>query len=579
MPQYLRPSCTAIPRRGALGAAVRSCRVAIIVVGLFTAVINLLALSGSIFMLEVYNRVLPSRSLPTLAGLCVLIFLLLGCQGLLDLIRARLLLRVGSYLHERAGEQAFRCLIALPVKMGPAGLTMQPVKDLDNVRSFLASPGPPALFDLPWIPIYLGLLFAFHSYLGLVALAGALLVVSCTLLTEVLSRRALRVVSVGTHEKEGMVEIGRRQGETILALGMTERMAQRWHLLDLHVARQHRTASDIALGFGAVSRMLRFMIQSAVLAVGAILVIEQQASAGLMVASSILAARALAPIDVAIAHWRGFLSARRSWRRLSSALIAVPDGPQLLALPAPKGRISVEHVTVIPPGGQSPVLYDVSFDLKAGDGLAVVGASASGKSSLARALVGIFRPTKGAVRLDGARLDQWSTGDLGAHIGYLAQHVELFPGTIAENICRFEPAALGDDILTAARAADVHDLITSLPLGYQTRVGPGSTALSAGQQQRVGLARALYRDPFFVVLDEPNSSLDVAGEAALSLAIRRIRDRGGIVVVVSHRQAALMAVSHILIMCDGRVQRLGLCDEILRPQARVAAVRTTGARA
>ena len=557
----------------------RACWLAIIVVGLFTVAINVLALSGSIFMLEVYNRVLPSRSLPTLAGLCMLIFLLLGCQGLLDLIRARLLLRIGSHLHERAGEQAFRCLVALPIKIGPAGFALQPVKDLDNLRSFLSGQGPAALFDLPWVPIYLGLLFMFHSYLGMVALTGGLLVVSFTLLTEVLSRRPLRIASAGTHEKDSFAELGRRNGETILALGMNERMAQRWHMLDQQVARQHRKASEIALGFSAASRMLRFMIQSAVLAVGAILVIEQQATGGLMVASAILAARALAPIDVAIAHWRGFLSARQSWRRLSSALAAIPDGPALLALPAPKGRLRVEHITVVPPGRQTPVLHDVGFDLRAGDGLAVVGPSASGKSSLVRALVGIWPATKGTVSLDGARLDQWSMEDLGVHVGYLAQHVELFHGTIAENICRFDPAVRAEDILKAAQAADVHDLITSLPDGYQTRVGPCSTALSIGQQQRIALARALYRDPFFIVLDEPNSSLDMAGESALSRAIRGIRERGGIVVVVSHRQTALMAVSHILVMSEGRVQRFGSRDEVFRPQPRVVSAQATGARA
>ena len=581
MSQYLRSSAAlSSNHRGALSTAVRACRWAIIGVGVFTAVINVLALSGSVFMLEVYNRVLPSRSLPTLAGLCILIFMLLGCQGLLDLIRARLLVRIGSYLHERTCEQVFRCLVVLPVKTGPVGLAARPVKDLDSIRSFLSGQGPAALFDLPWIPFYLGLLFMFHTCLGMVALVGGIFVVSFTLLTEVLSRRPLGAASGAAHERDNFAELSRRNAETILALGMNERMAYRWSLMDHQVSSHHRKASDIALGFSAASRMLRLMIQSAVLAVGAILVIQQQATGGLIVASAILAARALAPIDVAIAHWRGFVSARQSWRRLSVALSAFPDSADLLALPAPKERLSLAHITVVPPGRQMPVLYDVSFELRAGDALGVVGPSASGKSSLARALVGIWGAVEGTVTLDGARFDQWTAENLGAHIGYLAQHVELFCGTIADNICRFEPAAKAEDILKAAEAANVHDLITALPDGYQTRVGPGTAALSAGQQQRIALARALYREPFLIVLDEPNSSLDTAGEAALSQAIRGVRERGGIVVVISHRQSALMAVSHLLVMCGGRVQRFGVRDEVLRPQPRiVVAAQAAGARA
>jgi PrtD family type I secretion system ABC transporter len=571
MPEYFRSSTfhSPSPRRGELGSALRACRWAIIAVGVFTAFINVLALSGSIFMLEVYNRVLPSRSLPTLAVLCVFIVLLLGCQGLLDLIRARLLVRIGTYLHERTCERAFRCLVTLPVKFGPAGLKMRPIGDLDSVRSFLSGPGPAALFDLPWIPVYLALLFIFHAYLGMVALAGALMVVSLTLLTEALSRGPLGRALGAAQDRDNLAELSRRNGETIVALGMNGHIAQRWRSIDQQMCGLQSRASDIALGLGAVARTLRHIIQSAMLAVGAVLVIQQQATGGLIVAGAILAARALAPIDVAIAHWRGFIGARQSWRRLSAAFAIVPNCPEMLALPAPKGRLSVEQITVIPPGGQAPVLHEVSFALRAGDAIGVVGSSASGKSSLARAVVGVWAPVKGAVRLDGARLDQWTPEDLGVHVGYLAQHVELLPGTIAENICRFDPAPCTEQILKAAEAADVHDLIISFPEGYQTRIGPGTATLSQGQQQRLALARALYREPFLVVLDEPNASLDTEGEAALSRAIGGVRERGGVVVVISHRQSALMAVSHILMLRNGQVQGFGLRDEVLRQKPRV----------
>lgn len=574
MSQYVLSSASlgTSPRPGALKAALRACQLGVIAVGAFTAVINILALSGSIFMLEVYNRVLPSRSLPTLAVLCALILLLLVCQGALDLIRTRLLVRMGTYLHEQICGQAFRCMVVLPVKTGPAGLRAQPVRDLDSVRSFLSGPGPGALFDLPWIPFYLTMLFMFHAYLGLVALIGAILVVLLTILTEAFSRCPLSMASGRAQERDSFAELSRRNGETIVALGMGERMAQRWRLIDHQVSSNQRRASDITQGFAAISRTLRLITQSAMLAVGAILVIQQQATGGLIVASAILAARALAPIDVAITHWRGFVSARQSWRRLSAALGAVPDQPELLALAAPKGRLSVEQITVVPPGGLMPVLHDVCFELRAGDALGVVGPSASGKSSLARALVGVWGAAKGIVRLDGAGLDQWPAEDLGVHVGYLAQQVELFEGSIADNICRFDPAAHADDIRKAAEAADVHELIISLPDGYQTRVGAATAALSQGQLQRVALARALYREPFLVVLDEPNASLDTAGEEALSHAIRGIRERGGIAVVISHRQSALVSVSHILLMGGGRVQRFGLRDDVIRPKPRVVAV-------
>lgn len=556
-------------RTTSLGGALRSCRWAFLGIGVFTTVINILALSGSLFMMEVYNRVLPSRSLPTLAGLSLLLLFLLSVQGLLDLLRARMLVRIGQYLHDCCWERAFQCLISLPVKAGQAG-TAQPLRDLEMVRSFLCGQGPAALFDLPWIPVYLILLCVLSIYLGLVALLGGAVVVAMTLLTEILTRRSLSAAVKSTAERDILADQARRNAEAIHALGMRARVAQRWRAADVHVLRQGRRASDVALGFSSASRTLRIMIQSGVLAVGAILVIRQQATGGFILASSILAARALAPIDLAIGQWRGFVAARQSWRRLSALFSVFGEVAAPLPLPAPVSQLLVEHLSVVPPGTQMLALYDVNFTLKARDVLGVVGPSASGKSSLARALTGIW-PVGGAVRLDGAAIEHWSSEALGRHIGYLPQQIELLAGSIAENIARFDPAACAADVIKAARVAGVHDLVLSLPDGYDTRVGPGAPPLSGGQQQRIALARALYGDPFLTVLDEPNSSLDAAGDAALASAIESTRARGGIVVVISHRASIINATSHVLQLLGGRVHKFGERKEILSPARRVSA--------
>jgi ATP-binding cassette subfamily C protein len=489
----------------------------------------------------------------------------------LELLRARLLVRIGELLHNRSCERVFNCQIWLPVKTGHAGSGLHPVKDLDTVRSFLSGQGPSALFDLPWIPLYLFLLFVFHPYLGLVALVGGLLLVALTLLTEVLTRASIEAAAGAATERERLADVTRRNAEAVHALGMGNSMALRWRVADDEVLRHSRGASDVALGFSSVSRTLRLMLQSMVLAVGALLVIQQEASGGLILASAILSGRALAPIDTAIAHWRGFVSARESWRRLSHILAAFPEIAAPLRLPAPGAQLSVQNLSVLSPGSSALILDGITFSLQAGDALGVIGPSASGKSSLGRALTGVWPAAGGTVQLDGAALGQWSAEGLGRHIGYLPQSIELFPGTIAENVARFDPGADPDNIIKAARAADVHELILSLPHGYETRVGTDARALSAGQQQRIALARALYGDPFLVVLDEPNSSLDLPGEAGLSKAIQEIRRRNGIAVVISHRPSVLHAVNLVLQLSGGRLQRFGPKNDTIQPSQRLTA--------
>jgi PrtD family type I secretion system ABC transporter len=554
-----------------LQTALKSCGSALLAVAVFTAFINILALSGSIYMMEVYNRVLPSRSLPTLAALTVLVVILLAGQGLLETLRTRLLARIGNVLHERVREHIFDCLISLSVKTGLSGAGIQPVRDLDAIRAFLSGQGPPALFDLPWIPVYLLLLFLFHPYLGTVALAGGLIVVSFTLLTEALTRRSIVAATKASHERDTLGDATRSNAEAVYALGMIGALRQRWVRADENVLRHFRRAGDVALGFSSASRTLRMMTQSAVLAVGALLVVQQQASGGLILASAILAARALAPIDLAIAHWRGFITARESWRRLSELLETFPQLPPPMPLPAPARELAVQQLTIAPPGSANLILQKVSFALRSGDALAVIGPSASGKSSLARGLTGIWPAVAGSVRLDGSAIEHWSSEALGRHVGYLPQRVEMFPGSIAENIARFDPTAASGDIIKAAQAAGVHELISLLPLGYETQVGPGVAVLSTGQLQRLALARALYGNPLLVVLDEPNANLDQHGEAALANAIQGVRNRGGIVVVISHRPSALLAVNYILQLLAGRVVAFGLKEETIKPRRGVVA--------
>jgi PrtD family type I secretion system ABC transporter len=556
-------------------ADLKSCRAAFAGVAAMSGLSNILMLTGSFFMLQVYDRVLPSRSVPTLVALAVLAGGLFCFQGLLDLIRSRILVRIGQSLDETLGPAVHDRLLRLPLAAGKAGEGLQPLRDLDGVRAFLSGAGPVALFDLPWIPLYLGLCFVFHVWIGVAALAGVIVLVGLTLATELLTRAPQAEAARLAQQRLGLAELGRRNAEIVAALGMAGRFGTRWQAANhLYLAGQRRLA-DVTGSFSATSRVLRMALQSAVLAVGAWLVIHGEATAGIIIASSILSARALAPVDQAIAHWKGFGTARQGYARLRKLMAMLPGTPEPLALPAPVATLAVEAASVAPPGSDRIAVIEASFSLAAGQALGVIGPSASGKSSLARLLVGVWRPAGGPrggkVRLDGAALDQWSATSLGRHIGYLPQDVELMAGTVAENIARFDPEATADRIVAAARAAGVHELIVGLPAGYETEVGEQGHALSAGQQQRVALARALFGEPFLVVLDEPNSNLDGEGEAALTKAIEGVRARGGIAVVIAHRPSALAACDRMLVMDRGRVQAFGPKEQVMASAMRRAA--------
>ena len=541
-----------------------ACTGAFAAVGILTGLINVLMLTGSFFMLQVYDRVLPSRSVPTLIALGALAAALYAFQGFLDMCRGRILARIGSFLDEKLCGRIYEAVATLPLKIQGRGDGIQPLRDLDQIRGFLSGLGPAALFDLPWMPLYLGICFVFHIWIGVAALVGAIVLVSLTLWTEVLTRAPARAAAEANARRMGLAESTRRNAEVLQAMGMRSRVGVAWGSANAKYLASSQRAADVAGGLGSASRVLRMLLQSLVLGVGAFLAIKQEATSGIIIASSILVSRALAPVELAIANWKGFVAARLSRRRLSDLLHLMNRQGPAIALPPPGQSLSVEALCIAPPGQQRITVQDASFTLRSGQGLGIIGPSASGKSSLARGIVGVWASARGKVRLDGAALEQWSSEGLGPHIGYLPQDVELFDGTVAENIARFAPDPSPESIIAVAQAAGVHDLIVRLPDGYETCIGENGAAISAGQRQRIALARALYGDPFLIVLDEPNSNLDAEGDEALTQAILGARERGAIVIVIAHRPSALLGVDLILAIANGRVQTFGPKEEVLQ---------------
>jgi PrtD family type I secretion system ABC transporter len=557
--------------RSEIAAFLVSCRRIFWALAAFSGLSNILMLTGSFFMLQVYDRVLPGRSVPTLIALMALATMLYVFQGGLDLVRSRISARVGRHLDETLGLRVFDAMVRLPLKTRGDGDGLQPLRDLDQVRSFLASGGPAALFDLPWMPVYLGICFLFHFWIGVTALVGALVLVAITILTETRTRSPTKAFARFAVSRSSLAAEGRRNAEVLQAMGMRRQAALRWRESNQKYLAAHEAASDVASGLGGTSKIFRALLQSLVLAVGAYLVINQESTAGIIIAGSILTARALAPVELAIANWKGFVGARQSGQRLDQLLKLLPKEEEPLALPPPTKVLAVEQIHVMAPGSEKLILTDVSFTLQSGEGLGIIGPSGSGKSSLARALVGVWPQLRGRIKMDNASLEQWSSEALGRHIGYLPQDVELFDGSIAINIARFDPKATPAAVLEAARAAGAHDLILSFADGYGTKVGEGGMALSAGQRQRIGLARAFYGNPFLVVLDEPTSNLDSDGEDALTEAILNVRRRGGIAVVIAHRPKALDGVEHVLVIAEGTVQSFGRKEDVLAKVLRTPA--------
>lgn len=537
-------------------------RALFIVIGM-SAALNVLMLSGALFMLLVYDEILPSRSVASLAGLLLIVTIAYLFQGAIEHLRNRIMLHVGNAFQTSMASHIFGAVLDGEMGGNARRSGTQPVRDMDQLRSFIASPAPMALLDLPWVVLFLGMLFVFHVLLGTVTLFGALFLLALALLTDRMTRVSVQTTTNISTERSAFAEASRRNAEVIRALGMRGQSTRGWSKLsDMHLAANSRVTSAIG-AMGTSSKTFRMFLQSLVLACGAWLVINDRASGGVIIASSILAARALAPIDQAIANWRGFIAARQAWVRLVQLLGEIPPAAPRTALPVPSHTLVVEGLAAAVIGTGQIVFRDVNLKLQARDTLAIIGPSGSGKSSLARAIVGVWPPLRGSVRLDGAALDQWHPDVLGRHIGYLPQNIELIDGTIAQNIARFAEDAASDEILKAAGEAGVHDMIVRMPQGYDTHVGPGGRGLSAGQTQRIALARALFREPFLIVLDEPNSNLDAEGDAALNGAIRKARDRGAIVIIVAHRPSALAEIEHLLLLDAGQVRGLGAKAQML----------------
>jgi ATP-binding cassette, subfamily C, type I secretion system permease/ATPase len=547
-----------------LAAALRECRLVFGSVALYSGIVNLLMLAGPLYMLQIYDRVLSSRSVPTLVALSIFLVGAYAFQGALDMIRSRVVVRAAALFDQRLVLAVHGVAIRLAIASRHPGEGPQPVRDLDQIRSFLMGAGPIAIVDLPWVPVFLSICFLIHPWLGLTATAGAIVLFTMTLLTERASRAPASAAAKDAGRRSIMAEAQRRSSETIMAMGMAEALAQRWAVVNNRYIATVGRLSDVAGSFGSISKVLRLLLQSVILGLGAYLVIRQELTAGAMIAASIMMGRALAPIETAIANWRAFVTARQSIARLSEALARAAPRRAVTALPRPARSLDVEQVMVASPGATAPIVRGVHFRLQSGEALGIIGPSGAGKTSLARALVGIWRPAKGSVRLDGAALDQWDPEQLGQHVGFVSQTVELFDGTISENIARMSIAPKSDAVLRAARAAGAHEMILRLPSGYDTPIGEGGEALSGGQRQRIALARALYGDPFLIVLDEPNSNLDSEGETALLQAIARVKAQGALVVLIAHRPTVLSVCDHMLVLANGTQQDFGPREEILR---------------
>ena len=568
-PQAASPSRVISGLLSTLGAddpvaqALRESARRMIGVAVFSGVINILMLSGSLYMLQVYDRVIPSRNIATLFGLSLMVLFAYLVQGYFDAMRARMLCRIATLFDGALQGSIHTALATLPLRGVKPVLMQQPLRDLDQVRGFMSGMGPTAFLDMPWIPVFLIALFLFHPAIGITALLGTAAIIAMTLLTERISRGAARAAMDMSAQRQVLADTTQRNAEIIRALGMTDRLTQRWSEANERYLQENIRATDVYANLGAGAKVLRYILQSGMLGLGAYLVVADRASGGIMIASSIMMGRALAPVEIALGSWKQLVAARQGLTRLRDICKATapPAAPPVL-LPRPSRELSVQDLAVTAPGSATAIVSNVSFSLKAGAGLALLGASASGKTSLSKALVGIWPAQHGVVRLDGAALDQWRNADLGRHIGYLPQDVALFDGTVAENICRFDGEATSDDILKAARIAGVHDIILRLPEGYATRIGEGGMSLSAGQRQRIGLARAVFGDPFLVVLDEPNANLDADGENALTRAIGLLRQNRSIVIVISHRPSALSALDMTMVLYEGKAIAFGPSDEV-----------------
>lgn len=557
----------------------KSCRPQLFAVMLFSGIANILQLTTSLYMMQVFDRVLTGRSFDTLIYLTIIALVALTVLAVLEAVRARVMERVGAWLEKRAARPSFER--AMDASLRGSGYQVEALRDLSVVRSFLASPTMLAIFDLPWVPIYLLLTLLLHPLIGLVALISLVTMVMLALANERMTSPRFRAANaasiVAQRRASGIVQ----HAELIDSMGMAPNLVRVWNAAAGQGESAMRRAQDLSSLFVAVTKFLRFVFQIAILGVGAYLALTHRLSSGAAIAGSIVMSRALAPVEQVFGAWRNLVQARQAWRRLEEFLSRKGLGRSNRALPKPKGRISLEQVRFSFLGQTQPSIRNINFELNPGEVLAVIGPSAAGKSTLIRLLTGTLEPSAGAVRLDGADVFQWQRSDFGQYVGYLPQEVSLFEGTIFENIARMGEA-LPEDVYEAAKLAGCHEMILRLPKGYDTQIGEGGQHLSGGQKQMIGLARAFFGMPVFIILDEPNSNLDGDAELALMRAIRKLAAQGVTIVLVSHGPRLVQACDTVLLMRDGAIAMLGPREEILahlqKGQAPTALVETEGSQ-
>lgn len=528
-----------------------------VAIGVFSFFVNLLMLTGPMFMLQVYDRVLGSRSEETLVALLILVAGLYFLMGILDYARGRVAARVGAGFQANLDKRVFAGTLTTS---NPLAL-----RDLEAIQKLLSSPATFSMIDIPWTPIFIFAIFIFHPWLGVLALCGGILLIFIAILNQLMTSKPVGVANLKSQESDSMADSLRNQGDVIRGMGMEEAAVTRWLRVRNVALGSQISSSDLTGTFSALSKTFRMFLQSGILALGAYLVLQNEVTAGAMIAASILMGRALAPVEQTIAQWPSIQRARGGWKRLSGFLAQVPAPGDKTDLPKPRALLQAQQVSAVPPGTNSPTLRNVSFELKPGQALGVIGPSASGKSSLARILTGIWPPAAGAIRLEGATLDQFGP-TLGRHIGYLPQEVTLFEATIAENIARLDENPDSAAVVAAAKKAGAHEMILSLDDGYDTMLKGDISRLSGGQKQRIGLARAMYGEPVLLILDEPNAALDSQGSDALNKAIRTFKAEGNSVIIMAHRPSGIAECEMLLVLQNGLVKAFGPRDEVLKAQ-------------
>lgn len=556
-----------------LQQALKDCKGSFVSVGFFSMFVNLLMLVPPMYMLQVYDRVLSTQSVDTLTMLTLVVIFLFMVMGGLELVRSRMLVRVGNRLDTSINARLYGAMFrrSLVTQGTPSA---QPLNDLTSLRQFLTGNGLFAFFDAPWVPVYLGVLFLFHPWLGVFATCAGIILLLLAVANEKSTKTLMAEANSEHIQAQNLANANLRNAEVLHAMGMLPGIMGRWSQRHHEFLAKQSQASDRAGAFTNTSKVLRLMFQSLILGLGALLVLQGEMSPGMMIAGSILMGRALAPIDQMIGGWKGFVSARGAYGRLNELLTQIPQEQRRMSLPAPQGVVSLEGVAAAPPGSRMATIRGINFTAQKGEHIGIIGPSAAGKSTLARVLLGIWPSQVGDVRLDGGDITQYNRDEIGPYIGYLPQDIELFDGTISENIARFGNID-ANKVVAAARKTGVHEMILELPNGYDTVISATAGALSGGQRQRIGLARAVYDRPVLVVLDEPNANLDEAGERALSDAIAQLKSEGTTLFVISHRTSVLKNMDKLLVMKEGQVSMFGPRDQVLaqfakKPRAQVS---------